>query len=499
MQICRQLAGYSYGRADLVRRAMAKKKADVMEQERENFIHGKINEDGSVECVGCVANGVDEKTANDLFNEMSSFAAYAFNKSHAAAYAIVAYQTAYLKVHYLREYMAALLTSVLGNTDKVIEYTAVCAAQGIKVLPPDINTSDIGFAVHGRNLSFGLLAVKNLGRGVIEKIIDERETAGPFRSLPDFIERMYGKDVNKRAIESLIKCGAFDSFPHNRMEMMRSFEGIVDSVDDSARRNVAGQLDLFSAVSGGEMTESTAFTMPKLEDFSLKERLAMEKEVTGLYLSGHPLDGVPIPSGVGKLTPISDIVSVDEEGLTGYREGDGVTILCTLQSKKVLTTRSRNQMAFLTVEDRSGSLEVIVFPTTFERHSRLLMKDAILLIEGKVSHKEDESPKVVCDSVRDFTDLRDGAAAPRMPEVVLEEPESAQISGKLYLKFSAQSDPALGQALEILSESRGENPVYFYFEDSKKTMNWKKHGIALSERLLDKLKRVVKEQNIAVR
>ena len=219
MQICRQLAGYSYGRADLVRRAMSKKKADVMEQERNNFIYGKKNEDGSIECVGAVANGVDEKTANEIFDEMSSFAAYAFNKSHAAAYALVAYQTAYLKCHYKREYMAALLTSVLGNTDKIIEYINECGSHGIKVLPPDINTSRMGFATAGKDLAFGLLAVKNLGRNVIDSIISEREEKGPFVSLSDFIERMHGKDLNKRAIESLIKCGAFDSFPENRRQM----------------------------------------------------------------------------------------------------------------------------------------------------------------------------------------------------------------------------------------------------------------------------------------
>ena len=236
MQICRKLAGYSYGRADLVRRAMAKKKHDVMEKERQNFIWGAKKEDGSVDCVGCVANGVSEQVANEIFDEMSSFASYAFNKSHAAAYAIVAYRTAYLKAHYPKEYMAALLTSILDNTDKMLGYLKECELMKIKILPPDINRSNTGFIVEDGCIRFGFLGVKNLGKGVMEALVKEREENGPFSDLDDLCERMYGQELNKRAIESLIKCGALDSFGHNRREMLEGYTALISDIDDRHKK-----------------------------------------------------------------------------------------------------------------------------------------------------------------------------------------------------------------------------------------------------------------------
>ncbi len=465
MQICRQLAGYSYGRADLVRRAMSKKKADVMEQERHNFIHGKLNDDGSIECVGAVANGVSEKIANMIFNEMSSFAAYAFNKSHAAAYAYISYQTAFLKCHYRKQYMAALLTSVLSNADKVIEYIAECSAQGIKISPPSINSSYVGFTADGEELNFGLLAVKNLGRGAIENIISERELNGDFSSLNDFIERMCGKDINKRAIESLIKCGAFDCFPSNRMEMMRSYESIVDFVDDSARKNIVGQLDLF----GTQNVEKPEYIMKKYDDFSFNEKIQMEKEITGLYLSGHPLDGVNLPKSAGKIIPISDILgSVDDIG--GYKDGDIVKVLCTVQSKKTLTTRTKSLMAFLTVEDKSGSMEVVVFPNIYEKNSSIFSGEKNLVITGKVSIKEDEPPKLLCEVVADCAKI-----------IVDVNPL------KLYIKFDSQDDERVQKALDLLSRNKGDCEVYFHFVDTKKTLNLKGNGVCISNNLLKEL------------
>ena len=477
MQICRQLAGYSYGRADLVRRAMSKKKADVMEQERNNFIYGKRNDDGSVECVGAVANGVDEKTANEIFDEMSSFAAYAFNKSHAAAYALVAYQTAYLKCHYKREYMAALLTSVLGNTDKTIEYINECGAQGIKVLPPDINTSRMGFATAGNNLTFGLLAVKNLGRNVIDSIVAEREEKGPFSSLGDFIERMYGKDMNKRAIESLIKSGAFDTFPENRRQMLSCYEGIVDQVDDTNRRNISGQLDLF----GAQEMEKPGRTLPSMPEYSLSELLAMEKEVTGLYLSGHPLDGVHIPRGAGTITYLSDILS-SEEDAGGLKDGDMVNVLCTIQGKKNMTTRSKTSMAFLTVEDKTGSMEAVVFPNVFETARPLLVKDGVILLTGRISMKEDEKPKLIAEMIRDISKIPD---AP--PEKVL------------YLNFPSREDPNVIPVAELLNQFPGNSRVIFCFADTKKKLCRKNKGVSLDEKLLSELKKRIGEKNLLIR
>lgn len=475
MQICRELAGYSYGRADLVRRAMAKKKADVMEQERENFIHGKVNPDGSVECVGAVANGVDEETANAIFNDMSSFAAYAFNKSHAAAYAYVAYQTAYLKCHYKREYMAALLTSVLGWTDKVIEYTAECSAQGIGILPPSINTCGVGFSLapDGKNLTFGLLAVKNLGRGAIEAILAEREKNGPYRSLYDFIERSYGRELNKRALESLIKCGAFDCFPENRREMLNVYEEMAEYIEDTARRNLSGQMDLFS----GQPSAQPGFTVPHLKDYTLRERLAMEKEVTGLFLSGHPLDGIRPPAGV-RILPVASILSCMEDP-SGPRDGDRATILCTVQSRRTKPTRTKGTMAYLVVEDKSGGMEAVVFPNLYERNPELYAPDAILLLSGRLDIREEESPKLICEKARDAS----GLAEPRR---------------RLYLKFPSKDAPETAQARKLLAEAPGGDEAVFVFEDTGKRFALKS-GTAVSEGLLERLRGLIGSQNVAIR
>lgn len=477
MQICRELAGYSYGRADLVRRAMAKKKAAVMEQERHNFIHGKINDDGSVECVGCVANGVDEKTANKIFDEMSSFAAYAFNKSHAAAYALIAYQTAYLKKHYFREYMAALLTSVLGNTDKIIEYSEECESHGVKVLPPNINSSELEFAVSGENLSFGLLAVKNLGRGVINEIIAQKKKGGSFTSLSNFIERMNGSDINKRSIESLIKCGAFDSFPHNRKEMLHSFEDICDYVYDSSRRNIEGQLDIF----GAQNIEKPEHIIENREDFSLREKLQMEKDIIGLYLSGNPIDDAIVPSGT-KITSIAKLISTDDE--SGVQDGEYYNILCTIQSKKAFTTKAKEKMAFLVAEDKSASMEVVVFPAIFSKCAAILESERPLIINGRLSQKEDEAAKLICSTI---TRAKEGRAA------------KEQDNRKLYILFDSENDERIEKIMKVLSQNTGENEVRFKFSDTKKTVSYKKSGVALNDSLLNTLKTIVGETNIATK
>ncbi len=474
MQICRELAGYSYGRADLVRRAMAKKKADVMAQERQYFIHGKYKDDGTVECPGAVANGVPEDVANAIFDEMTSFAAYAFNKSHAAAYAYVAYQTAYLKYHYKLEYMAALLTSVLENTDKVIEYINECGEQNIRVLPPDINISSVGFTVNKNALNFGLLAVKNLGRSAIEAIETERALNGRFVSLSDFLTRMQGKDLNRRAVESLIKSGAFDHFPHNRKEMLAAYEGIMDGIADSARRNVAGQMDLFSFSSPETESSAGEYLMPHLPDYSVQERLAMEQEVTGLYLSGHPLDDYKMPKAA------VNIVSIIGEQ-SAVRDGESAVILCILRKKKVMTTKSKDQMAFLQVEDRSGSMEVIVFPNLFRQISPILIADTVLLIKGRVSLREDENASLICEQ-----------AAVYSPS---DEPNTH--IGKLYLKFSSEKDPNLEKTLSLIRNNPGESLIYIHFSDTKKTLQLKNAGVSITELLMKRLKTMIGEQNIA--
>lgn len=476
MQICRELAGYSYGRADLVRRAMAKKKLEVMELERNNFIHGLTNEDGTVECLGALKNGVSVKIANDIFNEMSSFASYAFNKSHAAAYALVAYQTAYLKCHYKKEYMAALLTSFLGNTDKIIEYISECNTLGIKVLPPNINTSDIGFTVNMNSINFSLLAIKNLGRGVIEEIIKERETNGKFTSIFDFISRMYGKDINKRAIENLIKAGAFDDFPHNRIEMMCSYEGIIDIIDSTNRRNISGQLDLFSA----SPVEKPEFNIPSKKEYSFKELLNMEKEVTGIFISGHPLDNFDSLKKSLDITMISDIINSNEYE-DSFDDGDDVTILSVIQSIKTMQTKAKGTMAFLNVEDKSGMMEVVVFAKTYEIFSSRLRPDNIVLLSGKLSYKEDELPKLLLNDIKneeELTNLKENAEK------------------TLYLSFESKNDPSISEVFSILNENLGENRVAFYFKDTQQYQFFKKNGVLYTDTLCDILKKAVGEKNI---
>ncbi len=474
MQICRQLAGYSYGRADLVRRAMAKKKSDVMSQERQYFIHGKQNEDGSWECVGAVANGVDEATANAIFDEMAGFASYAFNKSHAASYAYISYQTAYLKQHYPKEYMAALLTNVMGATGKTIEYINTCTSMQIQVFPPNINKSRLGFTVNGDHLNFGLLAIKNLGRGVIEKIIKERQENGIFTSLSDFLKRMHGKDLNKRAVESLILCGALDGFPHNRKEMMSAYEAIMDTVDRSARQNVEGQLGFFSSFS----QHSEEVRLPKMEEYPIKQKLAMEKEIMGLYLSGHPLDGLaPPPNCVAILEILQNVQEPD-----GLKEGDSVTVLAVLQGKKILSTKSKAPMAFLTIEDRSGSMEAILFSNCYENFAQFLTPDSALLIRGKLSLKEDEKPKIICDFIREYSSTQ-----PEKP-------------WKLYIQVPTKSAPEVERILSVLSRYPGREQVIFYCSDTQARYRPRiKYAITGNKELVNVLKNIVGENNIAIK
>lgn len=477
MQIFRELAGYSYGRADLVRRAMSKKKADVMEKERHNFIYGKVNDDGTTECVGAISNGVDEKTANDIFDEMTSFAAYAFNKSHAAAYALISYQTAYLKCHYKQEYMAALLTSVLGNTEKVIEYIADCSTYNIKILPPDINTSDLGFVVFDEKIKFSLLAIKNLGRVSIINIISEREKNGKFLSLYDFIKRMYGKDINKRAIENLIKSGAFDGILNNRKEMLNSYITMIDSVEHSNRTNIIGQIDLF----GNTELEKPDFTIESLDEFGLKELLLMEKESTGLYLSGHPLDSINVPSSIGRITSVASIINAKPDDYI-YNDNTFVKLLCVVQSKKVLNTRSGKTMAFLTIEDKTSVIEVVVFADVFEKNIEILTEDKILIISGVLSKKEGEATKIICESIIDYNALKN---------TIKEQ--------TLYIKCLSQNDEKFVAAVDILQQNQGLDNVCVFFEESNKKVMLKGYGVKISNLLIQSLSEILGSESVKVK
>ena len=395
MQIFRSLAGYSYGRADIVRRAMSKKKHDVMEKERKNFIYGIVREDGTVECDGCVKRGIPAEVANDIFDDMSSFASYAFNKSHATAYAYVAYQTAYLKCHYPCEFMAALLSSVLDNTDKVTEYTDECNRIGIKILPPNVNESNDNFTVSNGNIRFGMLAIKNLGRSFIRNIISERN-AGKFTSFYNFCSRMHGSDFNKRAVESLIKSGALDGLGENRRQMLMAMNEIIDELDSKKRRNVEGQIGLFDSVGGESHSESA---LKFFDEFPQSELLAMEKSTTGLYLSGHPMAShAELAASMGCVR-IAELANSGENIHSSHKDGERTKIMGIITEVKKKITKSDTTMAFVDVEDTSGSIEIIVFPKVLTENAMMLETGRVLVFYGRLDVRDEEPSKLICEHI----------------------------------------------------------------------------------------------------
>lgn len=407
MQVVRDLAGYSYGRSDLVRRAMSKKKMDVMEEERQYFIHGKFDDEGNIEIPGCIRNGISEEDANKIFDDMIDFARYAFNKSHAAAYGVLAYETAYLKVHYPVEFMAALMTSIMGNSDKVVEYIRECNAIGISVNPPDINKSFSKFSVEGDSIRFGLAAVKNVGVNIIENIVKEREENGEFKDFVDFAKRLDTKDTNKRVVESLIKCGAFDQISENRATLMAGYESVLESISMDRKKNVQGQISLFDAFSAQveevpDMQLST--NLPVVREFSEKERLNMEKEVLGMYLSGHPLS--EYKSELDRKTSINmkKINELKENEKTFMKLHDREVIMGGMViAKRIMTTKRNEIMAFITLEDLYGAIEVVVFPQTLKKFNILLNDDSIILIKGAISIDDDEA-KLIARDIKDINE-----------------------------------------------------------------------------------------------
>ena len=400
MQIVRDLAGYSLGRADLVRRAMGKKKLDVMAKEREIFIHGQVDEEGNVVVPGCVRNGIDEKSADKIFDEMAEFAKYAFNKSHAAAYAVVSYQTAYLKAYYPEEFMAATLNSFLGNLDKVPYYIDECKRLNIDILKPDINKSYTKFTVDNGKIRFGLGSIKNVGIAAINAIVEERRKNGEFKSFTDFCERIQDEAVNKKCVESLIKAGAFDEFEQTRSTLMASFESIIDSISDSSKKNFKGQVSMFD-LGGGMVEEDTKEELEKmkysyttLKEYTEKELLSMEKEMLGLYISGHPLEGmraeIEANTNISTLRIREGLDELEQTGKFTYKDGQNVKFAGIINSIKKKYTKNNKIMAFVSVEDLYGSIEVIVFENCYQTSTNALLEDNIVMIEGRLSIREDE-------------------------------------------------------------------------------------------------------------
>ena len=461
MQICRELAGFSFGQADNVRRAMSKKKLKVMEAEREHFVHG-CTEPGK-ECAGCVKNGIPEAVANQIYDDMISFASYAFNKSHAACYAYVAFQTAYLKCHYPHEFMAALLTSVLDNTSKVIEYTSECQRLGIKVLPPDINVSRGGFTVDGDSIRFGLNAVKSVGRNLIDSVVKERKDR-PYRSLYDFCKRLHGNELNRRALENLVKAGSFDALEESRRGMIEHAEGILKSVETDARQNIEGQMDLFGMMSGEQEQAVNDYKIPHMLEYSSSDLLKMEKEVSGLYLSGHPLDAYR-----EQISQISTCTIADLQGEDAKRfDNQNVTILCTVVKNKIMTTKSNTLMAFTTIEDLTGTMELLVFPRVLAECRAALQENAVVVANGRVSVKEEEAARLIVEGVQPIESYDPSQSfGKNRVERVRRETSGGEAAG-YFLTVPTRQGPEMHKVENLLCNifDGGTVKVYFRFADT---------------------------------
>ena len=442
MQIVRDLAGYTLGRSDLLRRAMSKKKSDVMAKERQNFVYGNPEEG----VPGCIANGISEAVANKIYDEMLDFAKYAFNKSHAAAYAIVSYQTAYLKYYYPVELMAALMTSVIDNAGKVSEYIYTCRQMGINILPPDINSGEGKFSVDGEHIRYGLAAIKSVGRPVIEAIVSERKENGPFKHLKDFIERLSGKEVNKRTIESFIKAGALDSLGGTRKQFMMIYVKILDQVNQEKKYSMSGQMTLFDMVSEEQKSEFD-IPLPNVGEYEKETLLAFEKEVLGIYVSGHPMQKYEEKWKKSITNTTLDFQVDDENGRRKVREGQRAIIGGMITGKTIKHTKTNQTMAFLTIEDLMGTVEVVVFPRDYEKNRAYLEEDSKVFVKGRVSEEDDNASKLICELIIPFED----------------------VPAELWIQFpdipSYQANEAT--LFELLKDSEGRDVVVIYCAKEK--------------------------------
>lgn len=406
MQIVRDLAGYSLGRADLVRRAMGKKKLDVMAKERENFVHGKLDENGNVEIPGCVRNGIDEASANKIFDEMSEFAKYAFNKSHAACYAVVAYQTAYLKAYYPAEFMAAMLNSFLGNLDKIPIYINECKKSNIAILKPDINKSYTKFTATDNSVRFGLGSIKNVGLAAVDAIVKERENGGEFKDFTDFAERIYGEAVNKKCIESLIRAGAFDNMGKTRCTLIASYEQIIDTIADSQKKNFTNQITMFDISNSEEDIQKMKYNYMEMDEFSEKELLSMEKEMLGIYISGYPLEKYRKQLDEVTNFNTAQIEETIEQMTAGEKcdlqDGQSVKLAGVITKIKKKFTKSNKVMAFVTIEDLYGSCELIVFESCYNKCSNLLIEESLILCEGRISIRDENDITIIANQITEL-------------------------------------------------------------------------------------------------
>ena len=473
MQIVRDLAGYTLGRSDLVRRAMSKKKADVMARERKNFVYG--NEEEGVK--GCAANGIDEKTANQIFDDMTDFAKYAFNKSHAAAYAVVAYQTAYLKYYYPREFMAALMTSIMDNVTKVSEYILACRNMGIGILPPDINEGVSGFSVSGNSIRYGLSAIKSVGRAVVDVIISEREAGGPFSTLEDFVSRMSNREVNKRTLESFIKSGSLDSLPGTRKQKLYVSSELLENKAREKKTVMEGQMSFFD-IAPEEDKGNFQVSFPDVGEFDKETLLAFEKETLGIYVSGHPMEAYQELWQKNVTARTSDFI-VDEDGHTVVEDNSIVVVGGMITAKKVKTTRTSQLMAFVSLEDMVGTVEALVFPKIYEKNKQYLTEDSKVFLRGRASIGDDPVGKLVCEEVIPFS----------------------AIPNELWLQFEDQEfyERTVDSVMAVLRESEGKDRVVMYLKKERKlrrlSPSW---AIDAQGRLLEELYTLLGEKNVKV-
>jgi len=453
IEIFRRLGGYSLGQADMVRRAMSKKKVKDIEKERGAFIHG----DPARHIAGCEANGVPVPVAESIYDEMYDFANYAFNKAHSVCYAVIAYQTAWFKCYYPREYMSALMTSVLDSSAKISEYMGECKQMGIAVLPPDVNESDDDFTVVPEGIRFGLAAVKNIGRGFIQKVMAERAENGRFTDLEDFCRRLFGTDLNKRALENLIKCGACDGFGLRRSQMLQIYEDVMDSVASGKRRNVDGQLGLFDGFGDGE--KAPAIQAPDLPELTAQVRMAMEKETTGLYLSGHPMDDYR-PLLRNQNVAMLGVILESFENHTGeYEDDQQVTVAGIVQHVKMKTTKNNSMMAYVTLEDDTGAMELLVFSNALGQYGAYLHENAAVLVQGRISIREDKDPQMVLNRARPLAELQDG-------EVAKTERLEAEPARTLYLKAASETARGANKLLPLLRMFPGRTKTVIYYADT---------------------------------
>ena len=486
IEIFRSLGGYTMGQADNIRRAISKKKMKVIEAERKVFVYGDPEQNIS----GAIAKGVSEQAAQSIYDEIVDFANYAFNKAHAVCYAVVSYQTAYLKCHYPRQYMAALMTSVLDSAEKISGYIAECKEIGIVTLPPDINHSDDHFIVEGDCIRFGLGAVKNVGHGLIRTMVGKRNEGGPFKTLEEFLERMGEGELNKRAVENFIKCGALDCFGYHRSELLSVYESMMDSVSSSRRKNLDGQMGLFSMLS--EEDAAASIPIPKKAEFPRAELMAMEKETTGIYISGHPMDDYRNYLKGTSVVPISALTGEESQ----FKDEQIVSIAGIVQTIKMKMTRNNSMMAYVTVEDDTASIELIVFSNALNEHGGYLRENAPVVVVGKLSVREDKEPQIIVNRVRPMSDFADPAQRKVMEQFIPHAQPVRPLEGTLYLRLPTENTPLQRKVRAILNMFPGENPAVLFFADTRLRRGTR---CQLRQNMLDELRNVLGEANVVLK